>query len=57
MAQFQIKISNQPREIGLWLQVIILANPGEYFMLTRQSEYIICAPVDMQGGEDATQGP
>tara|TARA_R110001592_G_scaffold210521_3_gene462124 strand:+ start:35151 stop:35321 length:171 start_codon:yes stop_codon:yes gene_type:complete len=53
VAKFSIKATASPRDVGLWLQAIMLANPDRLFMMKAIQGDIICAPV--VGEDDAVK--
>ena len=49
LTEFQIKDSASPRDVGLWIQGILLANPDRLFELSRESKlnYFRCVLIPM----------
>lgn len=46
MAKFSIKASSSPRDVGLWLQSIVMANPETVFVVARSGADILLTPAE-----------
>lgn len=45
MAKFSIKASSSPRDVGIWLTTILMANPNTTFAIARIDGDFLAQPI------------